>query len=95
MRVTIGRTGLLPAGAGPRNDGGDQRRGIDQTEPLMELQHMRALVEPGLILGISLGLCRGKAEVPQRKQSTQRQIQRLLGRYADGHFRYVADEAFG
>ena len=65
--IAISRTGALAAGARPHNDRGDQRNGIYQTEPLMDLKHMRPLVEPRLILGISLGLSSERSRGPREK----------------------------
>src|ERR1019366_1710350 len=71
MHITVCRIGAPAPSEGASDDRGDQRSGGYQTEPLMDLKHMRPLVEPRLSLGISLGLSRREAEVLQRKHPTQ------------------------
>jgi hypothetical protein len=52
------RAGGADAGGGDRDDG-------DEAEPLVDLQHVGALVEEGLALGAAFGLRRGEAEVAE------------------------------
>jgi hypothetical protein len=61
------------AGHAGSDDRGDQRSEREQTEPLMDLQHVRPSVESRLILGTALGLFRrprspseGRTALPEK-----------------------------
>ena len=56
MQIARRGAGALAAGGEPGGNGDNQRNGRDQAHPLMNFQHVRALIEQRLMLGISLGL---------------------------------------
>src|SRR5580658_6329111 len=66
-RVQVARrcAGALASGVERGGDSGNQRNGRDQAHPLMNLQHVRSLVEQGLLAGVSLSLLRRKAQIRQ------------------------------
>ena len=86
MGPAVACAGALAAGTDSQDDRGDQWSGIDQTDALMNLKHVRPLVESRLILRVSLGLSRREAEIPERERATQRQIHGLLGSCGNRHF---------
>src|ERR1019366_8176842 len=55
VQHAAGRAAFLAGGAAGSDQGGQQGRGRDQTEPLMDLEHMRPFVQSRLILGTTLG----------------------------------------
>ncbi len=66
MQVTGGAARLPSAGErGTDERGGEGLNGY-QTEPLMDLEHVRTFVKERLGLGIALGLSRSDAEILQR-----------------------------
>src|SRR5580700_8641832 len=65
MGPSVGCAGLLASGTDSQEDSGNQWSSIDQTNALMNLKHVRPLVESRLILRVSLGLSRREAEIPE------------------------------
>jgi hypothetical protein len=64
MQIAAGRA-AMPAGGAVRSDHrSDQRSERDQTEPLMDHQHVRPPIESRLIHDTSLRLRGGKAQIP-------------------------------
>jgi hypothetical protein len=63
MHRAIGIGRILASGVCGGDEGGDQRSQRDQTEPLVNLEHVRSFVEPGLILGASLSLLRRNTQI--------------------------------
>ena len=53
-------------GHGPGDERGGHGREGDEAETLMNLEHLSALVELGLELGVALGLLRGETEIGER-----------------------------
>src|ERR1700733_5587425 len=64
----VGRTGALAGGAERGGDGRNQRNCGDQADALMNFQHVRALVEPGLKLRIALRQRGRKTQVLERRR---------------------------
>src|SRR5580704_17816818 len=69
MQVPGSRAGALAPGEAPCEERGDQGNGRDQPQPLMNLEHVRPLVESGLILGVSLSLIDWKAQISHGRRS--------------------------
>src|ERR1035437_5845651 len=63
-----GRAVATAFGAAGRNERRDEWSERDQTEPLMDLEHVRPPVEPRLVLGAPLGDIRWEPEIPQRRR---------------------------
>ena len=68
MQIARRGAGALAAGGEPGGNGDNQRNGRDQTHPLMDFQHVCAFIEQRLLLGVSLGLLRRKAEIRKRRR---------------------------
>ena len=98
MQLAAGRAAFLAGGAAGSDQGGQQGSGRDQTEPLMDLEHMRPFVQSRLILGTTLGLLRRKAQIPQRRwrhvvgRRYQSQVHRLPGSWRQRDFRHLGQE---
>ena len=54
-------------GLRPGDEGGEHGNGGDESEGLVDLEHVCALVEQSLLLGATLGLRGGEAEIAERK----------------------------
>src|SRR5579863_1402587 len=67
MQIAAGGAGGLATGRTARKNGSEQRYGRNYTEPLMNLEHVRSLVEARLILGTSLSLGGRQAQILQSR----------------------------
>lgn len=66
MCGAIGIAGVLPAGSERGHDSSDEGDGGDQSQLLMNFEHVSAFIEQRLFLGVALRLLRGEAEIGER-----------------------------
>ena len=79
MQIARRRTGAL-ADRAARNDCSNQGSGGDQTEALMDREHVRTLVEFGLLLGAAMDLGGRETEVRKGRfaRGARRRIRQIL-----------------
>src|SRR5579863_9207428 len=70
MQIAGGRAGALAPSVEGGGYGDNQRYGRDQTQSLMDLQHVCPFVQQRLLAGVSLSLFRSKAQIRKRRRCT-------------------------